>query len=92
MKRHEDRLLDKRKARLCVGDHKQEYGIDHEQTFAPVADFELVRLILAIAAKEGLHVEHGNVQGAFLYGDINSEVPMKQPKEFEEHGKENQVC
>jgi hypothetical protein len=46
----------------------QVYGIDYENTFAPVAWFETVRILLALAALEDWDIEALNVKTAYLYG------------------------
>ena len=42
--------VDKHKARLVVKGYKQKHGIEYEETFAPVARMETVRVVLAIVA------------------------------------------
>ena len=91
-KRREDGSADKKKARLCIGGHKQQYGIDYDETFAPVADFQTVRLMLSIAAKEDMLCDHVDVIGAFLYSEIDADVYMEQPTGFEEDPQSDQVC
>lgn len=42
--------LDHYKARLIALGNGQEYGIDHDETFAPIAKITMVRILLALAA------------------------------------------
>lgn len=66
-------------------------GVDYNATYAPVVDFEHVRMMLAIAAKENMYVEQVDVKGPFLYGKIDTDVYVRPPKGFEEPGKEDYV-
>ncbi|KAD0053224.1 hypothetical protein E3N88_44863 [Mikania micrantha] len=58
----------KNKARLVVQGFCQEEGIDYDETFAPVARLEAIRLFLAYAALHKLKVFQMDVKSAFLYG------------------------
>ncbi|GKV41188.1 hypothetical protein SLEP1_g48754 [Rubroshorea leprosula] len=57
----------------------QEYGIDYEETFAPVAHPTLVRSLIAIAAAKRWKMFQMDVKNAFLNGDLVEEVYMKPP-------------
>lgn len=59
----------------------QEARIDYDPdaTYAPVASHESIPLLFAIAARDGLIVEGGDVSNAYLYGEIDVEVLIEQP-------------
>ena len=61
----------------------QKEGIDFEETFAPVARLEAIRIFLAFAASKGFEVFQMDIKSAFLNGFIEEEVYMKQPPSFE---------
>nr|GEU29326.1 putative ribonuclease H-like domain-containing protein [Tanacetum cinerariifolium] len=70
------------KARLVAQGHRQEEGIDYDEVFAPVARIEAIRLFLAFASYMGFLVYQMHVKSAFLYGRIDEEVYVTQPKGF----------
>jgi len=73
------------KARLVAKGHNQEEGIDYDETFAPVARLEAVRLLLAFACMSGFKLFQMDVKSVFLDGTINEEVYVSQPPGFEDH-------
>nr|GEW54554.1 hypothetical protein [Tanacetum cinerariifolium] len=70
------------KARLVAQDHRQEEGIDYDEVFAPVARIEAIRLFLAFSSYMGFMVYQMDIKSAFIYGRINEEVYVTQPKGF----------
>ena len=60
----------------------QVYGIDFEETFLPVAWFETVHILLALAALEDWDIESLNVKTAYLYGELDEEIYMDQPEGY----------
>ena len=51
-----------------------------------------IRMILAIAALRKLDVHQMDVKTAFLNGDLQEEIYIKQPEGFEVPGLEHKVC
>lgn len=80
------------KARLVARGFSQRKGIDYDETFSPVVRHSSLRLLIALAANLGLKIEHMDVKTAFLNGNLNEKVFMRQPPHFEEKGKEDYVC
>ncbi|GKB78161.1 putative ribonuclease H-like domain-containing protein [Tanacetum coccineum] len=75
-------IVVRNKARLVAQGHRQEEGIDYDEVFAPVARIEAIRLFLAFASYMGFMVYQMDVKSAFLYGRIDEEVYVTQPKGF----------
>ena len=69
-------------ARLVVRGFEQREGIDFEETFAPVAKFTTVRMMLALATHFDWKVEQMEVKTAFLYPEIKEEVYIKMPEGY----------
>ncbi|KAJ9547801.1 hypothetical protein OSB04_020344 [Centaurea solstitialis] len=70
------------KARLVAQGYRQEEGIDYDETFAPVASLEAIRLFLAFAAHMNFKVYQMDIKNAFLNGKLNEEVYVAQPPGF----------
>lgn len=86
-----DGKIQKYKARLVAKGYRQQYGVDYEETFAPVVRFETVRVALALAAQMKWPVFQFDVKSAFLNGDLQEEVYVSQPDGFVIKGKESKV-
>ena len=81
----------RKKARLVAKGYSQIEGLDYDQVFSPVVRFETVRLILALAALEDMHVSGLDVRNAYLYGKLDEEIYMEQPEGFAVPGQEHKV-
>jgi len=75
--------IEKHKAKLVAQGFSQQPGIDYNETFAPVARIDIVRMVLAIAAQNEWSVHQMDVKSAFLNGYLEEEVYVKQPPGFE---------
>jgi hypothetical protein len=82
IKLRSDGSLDRYKARLVALGNRQEYGINYEETFAPVAKMTTVLLIIAIAASKGWSSRQMDVKNAFLHRDLQEEIYMTPPPGF----------
>ncbi|GKC74270.1 retrovirus-related pol polyprotein from transposon TNT 1-94 [Tanacetum coccineum] len=72
----------KNKARLVARGYRQEEGIDFEESFAPVARLEAIRIFLAFTAHMNMVVYQMDVKTAFLNGNLREEVYVSQPDGF----------
>nr|GEV67761.1 AP-4 complex subunit mu [Tanacetum cinerariifolium] len=71
---------------------RQKKGIDYFDTYAPVARITTIRLLLALIAIHNLVIHQMDVKTAFLNGDLDEEVYMKQLEGFVMPGNEHKVC
>ncbi|GJS55274.1 retrovirus-related pol polyprotein from transposon TNT 1-94 [Tanacetum coccineum] len=70
------------KFRLIAKGYCQEEGIDIEESFAPVARLEAVRMFVAYAAHKNFTIYHMDIKTAFLNGPLKEEVYVSQPNGF----------
>ncbi|MCO5550630.1 hypothetical protein L7F22_004119 [Adiantum nelumboides] len=119
IKHNSDGSVSRYKARLVAKGYAQMYGIDYEETFAPVAKMETVRAVIGVVVAKGwiLHqmdiknakmatvraviavaaakswiLHQMDVKNAFLHGDLQEEVYMKQPPGYHDTSHPNYVC
>jgi hypothetical protein len=85
-KQDEHGLVTRNKARLVAKGYAQVAGLDFEETFAPVARLESIRILLAYAAHHSFRLFQMDVKSAFLNGSIKEEVYVEQPPGFEMTG------
>ena len=77
----EDGHVIRNKARLVAQGYVQT-GEDFDDSFAPVARLEAIRMFLAFAAHHQFRVYQMDVKSAFLNGTLEEEVYVKQPPGF----------
>ena len=79
----EEGTVTRNKVRLVAKGFSQAEGIDYDETFAPVARLEAIRMFLAFAAHSNFKVYQMDVKSAFLNGELDEEVYVEQPPGFE---------
>jgi hypothetical protein len=68
---------------VCKG-YAQIEGLDFDETFAPVARLEAIRMFLTSVCRKKFKVYQMDVKSAFLNGDLKEEVYMEQPEGFQQ--------
>jgi transposase InsO family protein len=81
----ESGVVVRNKARLVAQGYNQEEGIDFDETYAPVARLEAIRMLLAYACFMDFKLYQMDVKSAFLNGFIEEEVYVEQPPGFENY-------
>ncbi|GKF62495.1 retrovirus-related pol polyprotein from transposon TNT 1-94 [Tanacetum coccineum] len=75
-------IVVRNKTRLVAKGYKQEEGIDFEDSFAPVAHLEAVRMFIAYAAHKNITIFQMDVKMDFINGPLKEEVYVSQPEGF----------
>ncbi|GJR14652.1 retrovirus-related pol polyprotein from transposon TNT 1-94 [Tanacetum coccineum] len=87
----ENGIVSRHKARLVAQGYNQQEGIDYDETYAPVARLESIRILLAYACALDFKLFQMDVKSAFLNGFINEEVYVAQPPGFIDFEKPDHV-
>ena len=91
-KSNEQGKIVRNKARLVCKGYAQLEGQDFDETFAPMARMEAIRMFLSYACHKRFKVYQMDVKSAFLNGNIEEEVYMEQPEGFSLTDKPDYVC
>jgi hypothetical protein len=90
-KQDEHGVVTRNKARLVAKGYSQVEGSVFDETYAPVARLESIRILLAYATHHGFKLYQMDVKSVFLNGPINEEVYVEQPSGFEDSEYPNHV-
>ncbi|GKB79409.1 retrovirus-related pol polyprotein from transposon TNT 1-94 [Tanacetum coccineum] len=91
-KKDEHDITTKNKARLVAQGYSQEEEIDYDETFAPVARTEAIRIFVAFATYMNFKVYQMDVKSAFINGKMKEEVYVRQPPGFKSSELPDYVC
>jgi transposase InsO family protein len=91
-KRGADGSIIKHKARLVAKGYLQKFGVDYDETYAPVARYPSIRAILALTAHHDWELHQMDVKSAYLNGDLEEDIYMTQPEGYVVPGKDHLVC
>nr|GEV91413.1 integrase, catalytic region, zinc finger, CCHC-type, peptidase aspartic, catalytic [Tanacetum cinerariifolium] len=81
-KHDEENTVIQNKSRLVMRGYRQEEGIDFEESFAPVARMEAIRIFLAYATHKSCTGFQMDVKTTFLHGTLKEDVYICQPEGF----------
>ena len=92
LKRNEDGSVERCKARLVAQWYSQEKGLNYDETFSFVVTSESIRSVIALVSKNDLKMHQLDETTAFLNGELEEEVYVKQPESFVVECQEHLVC
>ncbi|GKB99557.1 retrovirus-related pol polyprotein from transposon TNT 1-94 [Tanacetum coccineum] len=87
----ENGVVSRNKARIVAQGYNQQEGTDFDETYAPVARLESIRILFAYACAHDFNLFQMDVKSVFLNGFINEEVYVSQPPGFINFEKPNHV-
>nr|GEV67542.1 retrovirus-related Pol polyprotein from transposon TNT 1-94 [Tanacetum cinerariifolium] len=88
-KRDEENTVIRNKSHLVAKGYAQKERVDFEESFAPVARLEAVRLFIVYATHKSFTVYQMNVKTSFLYGPLKEEVLYMDSNKLQGRGKMN---
>ena len=72
--------IERYKIRIVARGFTQREGIDYKEVWAPVANLESIRILVALAAKYDLELDQMDVATAYLNGELKEELYMAPPE------------
>ena len=92
LKRYPDGRPKSFKARFCVRGDKQIEGVDYFESYAPVASWTTIRMLLCLSVNQGWETKQVDFSNAFVQAKLTDEVYVTTPKGFTpEEGSDEEV-
>ncbi|MCO5567624.1 hypothetical protein L7F22_046438 [Adiantum nelumboides] len=83
VKHNNDGSVSRYKVGPVAKEYAQTYGIDYEETFAPIAKMKtVIRDVIAVAASKRWILHQISFKNALFHGDLQKKVYMEQPPSF----------
>ena len=86
-----DGSLERYKARLVAKGYTQTYGINYQESFAPVAKMNTIRILLSLVVNFDWELQQHDVKNVFLHGELEEEIYISIPPGFS-RSDGNKVC
>jgi hypothetical protein len=87
-----DGSVEKYKVIFVARGFSQVEGVDYDETFAPLARYTSIRIIISLAASMGWKLHQMDVKTISLNGEIDEEVYIEQLEGFMIHDEKTHVC
>jgi hypothetical protein len=91
-KRNAEEEIEKHKAILVPKGYKQQYGVDYEDVFPPVARIKTVRLMISLVAQKRWKIFQMDVKSTSLNNNLEKKVYVKQPTGFVVKEEKKKLC
>ena len=92
VKRDENGDVQRYKARLVAQGYSQTEGVDYNEVYSPVVRNTTIRSLLALSNAKNWEVHQMDVRTAFLQGNLEEEVYMRQPDGYVNEEYPDYVC
>ncbi|BBN67319.1 transposable element gene [Prunus dulcis] len=92
VKYNADGTVERYKARLVAKGFTQIYEVDYQDTFAPMAKMNIVRVLLSLAINLDWTLRQFDVENAYLHGELEEEVYMSLPPRYSVTDDTGNVC
>ncbi|KAM2542715.1 hypothetical protein TB2_022112 [Malus domestica] len=92
IKHKADGSIDRYKAILVAKGYIQTFEVDYQETFAPIAKMNAIRVLFSLVANLDWFLKQFDVKNAFLHGDLEEKVYMDLPPGYETLNEARKIC